>query len=74
MAEINGSAARYFNERIDKVQLILDQVAADHLVFLQGHERLVQSHEKLANAQLAQGEKLNILLSTVDDWFRRQSK
>ena len=88
MAENNGSGAGYINERMDRAEAMLNQVAADHVVFLQDHQMLLRaqvvmqdallnlgkSHEKLASSQLATDEKLNIFLTTVDDWIRRQSK
>ncbi len=35
------------------------------------HERLTEKHERLAEAQRGTEEKLNVLLTTVDDWIRR---
>ncbi len=83
MSETNGSGG-YINERMDRAEAMLNQVASDHVLFLQDHQMLLKAQvvmqdslqqldkklDRLADAQLATDERLNALITTVDGIIR----
>ncbi|MDQ6678659.1 MAG: hypothetical protein M3Z09_15365 [Acidobacteriota bacterium] len=83
--EAGNGAGDPSSSRLDRIEAIMDTMAADHEQFRQEHkmllraqvimqntmERIAEKHERLAEAQRNSEEKLNVLLATVDDWIRR---
>ncbi len=83
MAETNGSGG-YINERMDRAEAMLNQVASDHVLFLQDHQMLLRAQvarqdslekldkkiDRLVDSQGATDERLNALIGIVDGWIR----
>ena len=82
MAEPNGQNG---NERLDRMERILEALAEEHVAFASEHKQLLRAQviltdrmDKLAQAQALTeqrfrdtDERIGILIKMMDEWIRR---